>query len=675
MLFFQVFLVAGYAYSHWISSRLGPRTQTLLHLGIVVSALLTLPIRPDSVWKPVDGNYPTLRILYLLAFNVGLPFFILSTTGPLIQKWQSQTHPARSPFRLFALSNFASLLALISYPFVAERFLTLDQQSWLWSGTFLAFAVSITVTGFLFQGNANPAETKHPQVDHDESDNPIAPVAASNLHPSVGDRPAWGLIFLWMFLPMLASVQLLATTNFMTQEIGSHPFLWILPLALYLISFIICFDRERWYYRPIFFGGLFLSSIAACWVLSRGLSAGTTLQISAYAAVCFFCGMCCHGELAKIKPSAKYLTQFYLLISCGGALGGITVAIIAPLTLVNYYEFHISLILILLVCVAGFLVPAMRKSAKPTNTSATRMGIRLSLFTTTLVVGFVIFSFGQYIQRDNQANILSIKRNEYGVLKVRDRLFENQANPRRELLNGPTQHGFQDVAGPDALLPSSYYVSTGGMGQAFVFLQNDHAATAEPGLSVAAIGLGTGTIAAWGRPQDKIRFYEINPAVEQAARQYFTFLEACQATWDISLGDARIQLEREAAADTKKYDLLVADAFSSDSIPIHLLTLEAMQLYKNRLNENGIIAIHTSNRYLRLENIVKRLADELQMDSVLVVDNEEGRGSGSSWVLVTNNQGFLDKMENEGKVHDWPDPRYSAFWTDDFSSLIPVIIW
>jgi len=667
MLFFQVFLVAGYAYSHVVSKFLSPRAQWILHLVIVLAAVAILPIRPVDSWKPLDGNMPTTRILILLAANVGLPFFILSTTGPLIQKWQSLTHPDRSPFRLFALSNFVSLLALISYPFVVERFLTVDQQSWLWSGTFLAFAVSVAYSGFVYQRTVKRGSDAAGLVNQTSAQpQQEKAVATSSM-----------TILLWIVLPMLASIQLLATTNFMTQEIGSHPFLWILPLALYLISFIICFDHERWYYRPLFFTGLVLSSIYACSVLAQGLGAGVLEQIVSYAAVSFFSAMCCHGELAKIKPPASQLTLFYLLISVGGALGGIMIALVAPVWLPNYYEFHICLIAVLLVCVGTFVVPKLRDWKAGELSAAMQMGVRLSCFSAVVVTGYLLYSFGKYISKDFAANVLTVQRNEYGVLKV------SNGDYRRVLYNGHTLHGFQVNEKPTHDMPTSYYSPSSGLGQAIAYLQTDEPKTKTDGMSVGAIGLGTGTIAAWGRSQDTIRFYEINPKVVEMAENYFDYLSNCKSKLDISLGDARIQLERETQRNDPKYDLVVADAFSSDSIPMHLLTLEAVQLYQSRLKDGGIIALHTSNRYLRLENVVKRLGTEIGFQAVLIDDNSvrdtsetddgDNPNSGSKWVLLTKNQAFLDSSYVKDNTTAWPDEKYSAFWTDDSSSLLPVM--
>ncbi len=353
MLFFQVALVFGYAYSHLITQRLTPRQQWGLHTTLLALAILTLPIRPFDYWKPSDSSLPTLRILALLLMSVGLPFFLLATTGPLVQAWQARTHPNRSPFRLFALSNFASLAALLSYPFVFERYITLDSQSWAWSVIFVLFCILAILSGrqFYFVSKGTPnAERPRPE----------------NSPPPQSDKVGWVRMTAWLLLPMLASIQLLATTNLMTQEIGSLPFLWIVPLSLYLISFVICFDHQRWYVRPVFFGLFFGGAIYSGFVLEAGILAPILAQLFGYTAVCFGASMCCHGELARLKPGTEHLTMFYLMIAIGGALGGLFVAVIAPLIFVGYYEFQFGLVLAIVCTLLAYVIEYRRSNEKKT---------------------------------------------------------------------------------------------------------------------------------------------------------------------------------------------------------------------------------------------------------------------------------------------------------------------
>jgi len=675
MLFFQSALVCGYAYAHLMNQRMKPRTQWISHMILLVAAICFLPIRPTDFWKPEDASMPTARILALLAVSVGLPFFLLSMTGPLLQSWQSKTHPDRSPYRLFALSNFASLAALISYPFLIERYMTVDAQSWMWSGGFALFALLAICTGARFA-----------KVNVDE---PV-PVDVTTEKPARRQPISPARWLLWMILPMLASIQLLATTNLMTQEIGSLPFLWIVPLSLYLISFIICFDHPRWFWRPFFYLLFFASAIASAFVLEAGAEVPILMQIIGYSAVCFGAAMCCHGELARSKPDNEHLTMFYLLISVGGALGGVFVAVIAPRIFVRYYEFQIGIIAAILFCLLAYGMQAARQSLRNGQRSPdgpdgekvpqlrrrpwSTVGFAVTLFAGLLVSFFVVTSVGTQWVGDNKDSIHLKSRNEYGTLTVKD--FENY----RKLTNGEIEHGFQ-FKGPDWINhPTSYYGPDSGLGIAIDFLHEDSLSDQARPIDIGAIGLGVGTVCSWCEEQDTIRFFEINPDVLKVAENEFWYLEECLAKQtEVVLGDARLQLEREIARnDPRKYDVLVADAFSSDSIPVHLLTLESMEIYKQRMKPNGILAVHVSNRFLALENIVKVLADELGMKTVLVDDyppKTSGLYNSSSWVLVTNNAEFVDYATDpatdlRGK---WPEARYTARWTDDFSSIVPVI--
>jgi hypothetical protein len=661
MLFFQTALVFGYAYSHWVTQRLKPRQQCVLHCLLLLLALLTLPVRPDAYWQPADSTMPTLRILVLLTVSVGLPFFLLSTTGPLIQAWQSRTHPQRSPFRLFALSNLASLAALISYPLVFERYMTLETQSWFWSASFALFAVLAFLCGRLL--------LKHRSRQQLRDELLFEPSAAS----SEGQPVSWLRVGLWLVLPMLASIQLLATTNLMTQEVGSLPFLWILPLSLYLISFIICFDHERWYVRPVFFALFFASTIFSGLVLEAGVDVPIVVQVVGYSSVCFGAAMCCHGELTRSKPAPEHLTLFYLLVAVGGALGGVFVAVVAPRIFAGFYEFQLGLIAAILFTLVAFGRHVRRSDQTDRPATLRLTGFAITLFFGLLVAFFVIASLGTQWLGDYEKTVLLKTRNEYGILTVRD--FENY----RKLNNGQIEHGFQFKSDTWRMEPTSYYGPDSGLGLAINYLADEARDRWQTGLDFGVIGLGVGTVCGWCDKDDTIRYFEINPAVLDIAINEFWYLEECKVKPEIVLGDARLQLEREVQReDPRRYDILVADAFSSDSIPVHLLTLESMEIYRQRLKSHGILAVHVSNRFLILENVVRSLARELGMQVVLVdhsPDDDNSLYNSSSWVLVTNNQGFVNHVMESVPEDDrnWPDEKYTTRWTDDFSSIIPVI--
>ncbi len=666
MLFFQVVLVLGYSYSHWVTRKLTPRQQWMLHSMLLCLALLSLPIRPAEFWKPDDGHMATLRVLALLAVCVGLPFFLVSTTGPLIQAWQSVTHPDRSPFRLFALSNLASLLALVSYPLFYERYLTLDSQSGSWTAGFVLFAGLVMFAGYRFVVSTSGMKERIPRG----STTSVSAEAETAF--SLSGKMTVIQVAMWLVLPMLASVILLATTNLMTQEVGSIPFLWVLPLGLYLLSFIICFDHQRWYVRMIFFPLFFGSVLFSAIVLVMGVDAPIAIQVLAYSLVCFGAAMCCHGELARLKPAPRHLTLFYLLVSIGGALGGVFVAIIAPRTLPNYYEFPVGVLLAVLFTLFAYGYQVRRDEVRAKMSIVQLLNFAFILFVGLLTALFAAMSCHRMYSNDRDQWILLQTRNEYGTLTVKD-------YPEcRKLINGRIEHGLQYKSDYWASQPTTYYCPSSGLGQAIEFLRNQRSNSAKSGMAFGAIGLGVGTICAWCEPDDYLRYYEINPRVAEIAKNYFTYLEDCPAEVDIRLGDARLQLERELlSGQARKYDVLIADAFSSDSIPVHLLTLESIDIYMQRLNEDGILAIHTSNRFLELTSVVRTLADHLGLYSVYVDDEPDSDtvASDSSWVLVARNPDIVLELELAGSASAWPDPDLSAFWTDDFSSIVPVVKW
>ena len=656
MLFFQLVLVLGYAYSHWTTNRLKPRTQLILHSVLMVAAILSLPVKPTDWWRPVNAAYPTARILLMLLVSVGLPFFLLSTTGPLVQAWQAKTHPNRSPFRLFALSNAASLLALISYPFLFEPYLTTQTQSWMWSGLFILFAICAIISGLQFQSLRGEEVTSKKSEQVNES---------SEISLS------WLRIGLWLMLPMLASVQLLATTNLMTQELGSLPFLWILPLSLYLISFIICFDHNRWYFRPFFLPFFLVTSALSLIVLSQGIAVPFFVQIGGYSSVCFGAAMCCHGELARIKPGTKHLTMFYLFVSIGGALGGIAVAVVAPAIFNDYYEYQLGLILAIACCLVAYW---MQKDTSGKRSKWNRWigGGVLHVLALVVIVACGV-SWYMTWKKNSADNILEKSRTAYGTLKVEDK------TDHVTLTNGATSHGIQFKAEDKKFAPSSYYGPTSGLGRSIKWLRQRNADNpeAEQPIDFGTIGLGVGTVSSWCQPGDTMRIFEINPDVERVARRYFSYLEHCKVEPEIVLGDARLQLERELDGETRKYDLLIADAFSSDSVPMHLLTLEALEIYQERLKPHGILAVHVSNRFLNLHQVVVSAADELGLNSVRVSDSpdDDDLYFSTTWVLVCRDNEFPDYLTLEDVSHDLNQETEIAPWTDDFASIIPVLKW
>ena len=662
LLFFQVLLTGGYAYAYTLTGSLTPRRQARVHwlfLGISVLALVLcaifwhVPLLPGPAWRPNEVIYPFWDVIKVLLVAVGIPYFLLATNSTLLQAWFNVLYPGRSPYRLYALSNLASLLGLLCYPFLFEPLLSVTTQARWWALGYGLYIVSACVLAWRFMRSplASPAQT--------------APSTASN--PTSGMAPAaprWHTRLLWALLPAIASLLLLATTNQITQEIAVIPFLWILPLTLYLLSFILCFESDRWYGRGRFTLVLILTVAAYGLTLSRGPLLELKIQIAAYCLLFFVCCMICHGELARLRPAPRYLTSFYLTVSVGGALGGLFVNLAAPMLFVYYWELPLGLAL----CFTVFLVLTLllRQGRRWITT-----GLMVVLQAVALCV-VVTLEFQNV--RAIQSNSLWMARNFYGVLRVKEFYLGDEGEQAYELFHGITLHGLQFTDPSKRSLPTTYYWEGSGAGLAFTHYPNR-----SNGMKVGVLGLGVGTLAAYGRSGDNIRFYEINPLVIQLAQGeggYFTYLHDSAAHIEIILGDARLSLERELEqSGSQGYDLLVLDTFNSDSIPIHLLTRQAFTLYLEHLKPDGILAVHVSNRVLDLEKVVYGMANAFGLQMVPILAGSDGPGtSASRWELLTTNQTFLGDVAMHGYTvkTDQTGPRIQL-WTDDYSNLFQIL--
>ena len=677
MLFFQVMLVAGYAYAHGLSQLKSRQLQMMVHVALIIVAAITLPITPSERFKPTDSSQPTLRILLLLTLNIGLPFFVLSATGPLVQAWYAVRYPGRSPYRLYALSNIGSLGALVTYPFVFEPALDLPTQGALWSVVFLGFGLccaTLAVAVSRLSRVSNPAELASDQA------------ALASTSPTWRDRRHW----LWM--PALASVMLLAVTQHVCQDIVVVPFLWIAPLSLYLLSFIICFDRESWY-RPRLFAWLGFLSVA--WVSAlilrydidallensgfdfkfSSIGGTVTMQIGSYLLLMFVLCMLCHGELVRRKPAAAYLTSFYLLVSVGGATGGLFVSLVCPLLFESYLELPLAVTAALvfsIVIIVGQILP-WRSAAQ--LSAALLIGAGVGIFVKSQLAEYQrnVASFDAVHKIHRQT--IAARRNFFGVLRVVRETREKKPHDNQlNLFHGRTLHGIQFTDLNRQLVPTAYYNENSGVG-----LMMKKYLTDGP-VKVSVIGLGVGTLAAYGRTGDRFDFYEINPEVERLANEYFTFLAKSPAKVQVIRGDARLSLEKEliqgARHDT---DLLVVDAFSGDSVPVHLLTAEALQVYLDHLKPNGIVAIHASTQHLRLIPVVVRLAEHHQIPLRVFTTRPERElevvEDLATWILLTRNRQFLADDEVRAK-HQRPtgeDARRVSLWTDKFSALYEIV--
>jgi SAM-dependent methyltransferase len=628
LVFFQSVLLLGYAYSDLTTRLLAPRRQAWLHIALLVGSLLLLPIIPGSQWKPgLASGEPTWLILGLLAATIGLPYFLLSTTSPLVQAWFWQSFRHAVPYRLFALSNFASLLALLSYPVLVEPFLPLAAQSWLWSIAYAGFVALCGVTAYKSTRGAAAA--------------PAQAALTAETPPAIGDR------LLWVALSATGSCLLLAVTNHLTQNIASIPFLWVVPLSIYLITFILCFDHPRWYRRGVFLVAVALLLPAMAWYSdSLDLYLATVL----YAAGLFACCMFCHGELTLLKPGPRYLTTFYLMVSVGGAIGALLVGIAAPNLLSGYYELGITL-------VACAVLLFYRNLASRWWVA----GITLAVVTATAALTFI--SVDEFLK-----NTRFSLRNFYGVVRTRD---YTRPVPFRVMLHGPINHGGQLLDPELRDKPSSYFGPTSGYGRTFASLPDGPR-------RIGVLGLGAGAIAAYARRGDVFRFYEIDPQVAALAVKEFTFLNDSPAQTEIIFGDGRLSLEREPA---QNYDLLAIDAFSGDSIPMHLLTREAMAIYVRHLKPDGVIVFQATNRYVDIAPVVERLAAEFGMTAVMVTDAPDSEEGADYWlsttdqIIVTRSARLLAAEPIQSVAERLPARPDLRVWTDDFYNLLRIVKW
>jgi len=630
MLFFQSMLLAGYAYAHASNVKLGARAQAMVHTALLAAALALLPIAPEEGWKPQGGEEPIAHILLLLTVAVGLPYFLLSSTSPLLQAWFARARPGENPYRLFAVSNFASLLALIGYPVALEPFLGTQTQVTLWSALFALFAL-------LCAGLAWNTPTR------------FAPLALEEAEGREGD-PRRGDHGRWLALSAAGSVMLLAVTNHLTQNVASVPLLWLAPLTLYLLTFILTFEGRGLYRREVAWSFVLAWIGGMAWLLvDADRRFDLYLQIGIYLSGLFVACMFCHGELYRSRPPARWLTGFYLTVSAGGALGGLLVAVVAPLVFDGYYELGLALVALALLAALHF-----------SSLGAVARYASLAMLMAT--TGCAVYDGFSY-QKDVRAS----SRNFYGVMRTKEYGKPGDENHLRRLVHGVIMHGEQYMHGSHRKDPTTYYQPTSGVGAALQSLRD------RPAIRVGVIGLGTGTLAAYGRKGDTYRFYDINPQVVEVARRDFTFLSDSAATIEIALGDARLNLEREPPQD---FDLLAVDAFSSDSIPVHLITREALAVYLRHVKPDGIVAFHVSNRFLELVPVVARLAREHAVHAAVVYEQsgEEDNRTHSDWVLVSRDPKALQRKEIETAGAEAPEEReHWRTWTDDYSNLVQIL--
>jgi len=645
LLFFQLSLLAGYAYAHALIKLAKARTQLLIHGTLLLASCALLPILPNVTWKPTAIGDPTLRILELLAVTIGLPYFLLSSTSPLLQAWYVRRTGSSVPYRLFALSNFGSMLALLSFPFVVEPNIASRQQAYIWSTAYVAFAALCLITAW---------------VSREETAVQAAPVV-SPIPAAPAARPTAAQLLLWVSLAACASTLLVSITNHMSQNIAPIPLLWVVPLAIYLLTFILAFESDKIYQRWIFLPWV---APALGW-MAYALYAGEgnfniKYSIPIFCIGLFICCMLCHGELALRKPAPQYLTLFYLMVSVGGAIGGTFVAIIAPRAFNSYLELPIGLVACgVLAVIVLFDLEIPRLGPWPVR-FAMAIGVGL-------LAGYLLKE-----ERADRQGYHFFARNFYGELRIRDDDV-GQEYALRNLLHGTINHGSQRLNEEHRYEVNSYYAPTSGIGRTM------QAKEALGPIRYGVVGMGAGVMTGYCRAGDYVRIYEINPLVKSLSdRGEFTFFSHCAGDIKVLMGDARLKMEEQLQKDgSPNYDVLVIDAFSSDAIPVHLLTKEVMQLYFKLLKPDGVLAVHISNRYLDLAPVCERGAEFVGKKATVVADDASDNtfANSTTWVLITapdNNIFQSPSFEGANMYPATAAPNFRG-WTDDYSSILPIL--
>jgi len=709
MLFFQTALLGGYLYAHVTSRWLDVRVQSLLQLVLFALTFLTLPVAVASGWRPTSSEMPVWWLAALLAVSLGAPFFMLSTGAPLLQRWFAESgHPAAAnPYFLYAASNLGSMVALLAYPIVIEPRLRLATQSRLWTVAYVVLVALIGTCamvvrrGLLTRPSGGGSTAPRPvAADATAADMDALTAMGIEAPPVVTERLTVWRRVRWVLLSFVPSSMLLAVTTYLSTDVASIPLLWIVPLAIYLLTFVIVFARKVVIFRHSFAVWLqppflLILAVAIALMMQRSVTALAPTHLAAF----FLTALVCHGELAKDRPSVTHLTEFYLWLSVGGVLGGIFNVIVAPQIFDSVLEYPIAIVL------AAALRPTLAKRTPKDAALDVVMPAALCLLIVVVMrMGFPpskwgnaapVWVFGGYaiivlcfqrhalrfalgvaavflgatLGRGTDKTLLFQGRSFFGVYRV-------MAYPKHHALqNGTTTHGGQSIYPQFAREPLTYYHIDGPLGQAFTWLMRRN-----PDRRVAIVGLGTGTIACYGHSNESWTFYEIDPLIERIAfnPKYFTYLRDCPPAKRIVLGDARLSLMQ---APDSSFDFIVLDAFSSDAIPVHLMTREALQLYLRKLAPGGSIAFHISNRYLNLEPVLAEIARDAHVAGLIgnqeAVTKEQTSSfkMTSKWVVLSRDpkdHGLLGIQKNWRVL---PPKGGVGVWTDDFSNVFSVFRW
>ena len=669
MVFFQIGLLSGYGYAFTLSRFFTSNKQVLIHITLLVLSILWLPIKQSIVSNEMSFvETPSWTIIKLLFSSVGLPYILLSSTGPLLQHWFAERFPNRSAYRLYSLSNVGSITGLLIYPFVIEPNFGLEEQRAIWG---LLYGLVILCCAFtswsLYKYGKNQIKVK----------------SSPDLRPNSVDAIKLRTIdlILWILLAACGTILLLSATNFICQDVAVVPFIWIIPLSLYLISFTIVFDNPRWYPRWLWLPALFIVIQPLFAQLSDHYNFDTP-DLYERTVVCllamFIATMVCHGELVRLQPPQRHLTLYYLMIALGGALGGCFVSFIAPLIFNDYWEWPLGFALCLTLSATsymrspGFGIKQLTEKSinKLENVRPSSHFVLILFMMQATILGNKISNFSKYFSDA----IIDSHRNFYGVIRVSEEGID-ESNHRKELLHGNIDHGTQLQSPENKLLPTTYYSFKSGVGTAIV--HHPKKKTGE-GLNIGVIGLGIGTVATYLTKKDNMIFYEINPDIERFAKTHFTFLEGKEKQVQIVLGDARVSLVRELQNNNKNnFDVLAVDAFSGDAIPIHLLTKEAFGIYFEHLKEDGILAIHVSNKHFNLKPLLYHMAKVFDYQSMWI-ENEKFSDQAirsADWVLLTRNRSFTESDDVLELITEWEDDieENKIIWTDDYSNILHLI--
>jgi hypothetical protein len=727
MLFFQAALLGGYAYAHALQ-RLRVRLQVVCHCVLLASsvallgvcmAVWGLPLLPPASWRPLAGDDPLFHLGKVLAAGIGLHFFVLSATSPLLQRWFGSVS-AGSPYRLYAVSNAGSLLGLLCYPFLVEPAMVLSAQARSWAAVFGVFVAGCVGCGALaFRGGRGQDRAVDAAEGRETEGMALSPAR----------RRIRGI--LWLLLPLCSSAMLLAVTNNMCQEIAAVPFLWVLPLALYLLSFILCFEGRRWYVRRIYVAVVAVATFVVLVTALLGVRLRIPVHVVSYSIFLFAFCMTCHGELARLKPEASGLTRFYLAIAAGGCAGGVFVGIGAPLLFAGFWEFHVTLLAgwlalaavfaldrksffyagdrvhaFLLVLLAAYLAArplVLKTGLRDLGASVAgltmlhvlltfliagiawmlvrRWRMAASPVTSRIMAGTVIFfaeCFLIFEVRSERKVTLDAARNFYGVVRVQ-KLTARDGTPYLQLTHGQIVHGFQYLVEPLRRQPAGYFVPGSGVGLALTHhpRRAPNGGAAQP-LRIGVTGLGAGSLAAYAHKGDAIRFYEINPVVNACAAgpdARFSYVRDCPGEVSVIMGDARLSMERELEeGKPQSLDVLILDAFSSDSVPVHLLTEEAFRMYLRHLrDDDAILAVNISNRFLDLRPLLRTVSEHFGLAArCFEFAGNPPVPSASRWVLLCRNPAFFESEEIRSKSVPWGEGK-DILWTDSFSNMLGLL--